>query len=68
MQKRQEMYDKLLKKIDENVEATSNRIKQVEAHATASATYAFVTELKTEIILWNDIKKEIKQLKKQHGK
>lgn len=70
MQKRQEMYDKLLKKIDENITATTNRIEQVEAHSSGSSspTYGFVTELKSEIILWNDIKKEIKQLKKQHGK
>ena len=71
MQKRQEMYDKLIKKIDENVAATAARITQVTKNYPSDGlsqhpTYAFVTELQTELVLWADIRKEIKSLKKQH--
>ena len=55
MQKRQEMYDKLIKKIDENIESTATRIDQITKHFhtdgnTHPPTYTFITELQTLLI------------------
>lgn len=73
MQKRQEMYDKLIKKIDENVQATRNRIEQVSGHIHSDGsihnpTAGFINELHIEIRLWQDIRHEVEQLKAEHSK
>jgi len=72
MNKRQEMYDKILGKIDENLVGINNRIKQVEAHTPDSCSHGpshnFITELQSEKILWKSIKEEIAGLKKLHIK
>lgn len=73
MKKKIEMYDKVVKKIDENIQATRNRIEQVSTHMSSDGslhtpTAGFINELHIEIRLWKEIRAEIETMKDEHKK
>jgi len=72
MQKRQEMYDKLVEEVDDSIQSIRNRIENVTSHmhdgCLHSHTSSFINELNIEIRLWKSIREEIEALKVEHAK
>ena len=63
--KRSEMIDKLVRDIDIKIEDINERISCISGKTTSEYCFAynFISDLKRDIILWEEIRKELIQMK-----